>query len=102
MVLGLGIDMVEIARVESSIARFRERFLARVFTDAEREYCEARNRGAGQSFALRLAAKEAVAKALGTGIRRGVDFKDIEVVSDKLGRPAVSLYRGAAARARKA
>ena len=100
MVVGLGIDMVEIARVETSIARFRDRFLARVFTRSEREYCEARKKGAAQSFALRWAAKEAVAKALGTGIRGGVDFKNIEVVSDALGRPSVKLTGGAAKRAK--
>lgn len=96
MVLGLGVDMIEIARVEESIARFRDRFLSRVFTDDERAYCEKRRAKSAQSYALRWAAKEAVAKALGTGIRGGVDFKDIEVVSDALGRPAVRLSRGAA------
>ena len=101
MILGTGIDMVEIARVDASRERFGERFLGRVFTAAERRYCEERKGGAGQSFALRFAAKEAVAKALGTGIRRGVDFKDIEVVSDALGRPSVRLAGGAAAAAKK-
>jgi len=96
VVLGVGIDMIEIDRVEETIARFRDRFLSRVFTRAEREYCQSKKKGAAQSYALRWAAKEAVAKALGTGIRAGVDFKDIEVVSDRLGRPAVKLARGAA------
>src|SRR4051812_13439943 len=88
--------MVEIARVEASRSRFGARFLDRVFTRAERDYCEARKDGAGQSFALRFAAKEAVAKALGTGIRRGINFKDIEVSTDSLGRPSVELHAGAA------
>ena len=100
MIAGLGIDMIEIARVEASIARFRDRFLTRVFTEAERDYCSSRKKGAAQSYALRWAAKEAVAKALGTGIRGGVDFKDIEVVSDELGRPGVKLRGGAAKRAK--
>lgn len=100
MVVGLGIDMIEIARVESSMKRFPGRFLSRVFTAGEREYCESRKKGAAQSFALRWAAKEAVAKALGTGIRGGVDFKDIEVTSDTLGRPSVTLRGGAAKRAK--
>ena len=102
MILGTGIDMVEIARIEASIARFKDRFLLRVFTERERAYCEDRKQGAGQSFALRFAAKEAVAKALGIGIRRGVNFRDIEVESDKLGRPSVKLHGGAAASAKKA
>jgi holo-[acyl-carrier protein] synthase len=102
VVVGLGIDMIEIARVEKSIARFGNRFLGRVFTAAERKYCESKAKNSAQSFALRWAAKEAVAKALGTGIRGGVDFKDIEVVTDKLGRPSARLAGGAAKRARAA
>lgn len=99
-ILGTGIDMIEISRVEESRARFGERFLKRVFTDAEREYCRERKQGETQSLALRFAAKEAVAKALGTGIRRGVNFKDIEVASDRLGRPSVKLAGGAAREAK--
>lgn len=94
-ILGTGIDLIEIARVEASIGRFGERFLRRVFTPAERAYCEGKRRGAAQSFALRWAAKEAVAKALGIGIRRGVNLRDVEVESDTLGRPAVRLHGGA-------
>lgn len=96
MILGTGIDMVEIRRVEDSVARFGERFLKRVFTAGERAYCEERGQGKAQSLALRWAAKEAVSKALGSGIRRGVNFRDIEVTSDALGRPSVGLHGGAA------
>ena len=101
MILGLGIDVIEVKRVEASLARFPERFEKRVFTTAEREYCRARKSKAAESFALRWAAKEAVAKAMGTGIRGGVDFADIEVSADRLGRPSIRLHGGAAAAAKK-
>lgn len=101
MILGLGIDVVEVKRVEASLERFAGRFEKRVFTRAERDYCRARKSKAAESFALRWAAKEAVAKAMGTGIRRGVDFADIEVSTDHLGRPSISLHGGAAAAAKK-
>lgn len=93
--------MVEIRRVEDSLARFGERFLRRVFTDRERAYCEERGQGRAQSLALRWAAKEAVSKALGSGIRRGVNFRDIEVTSDRLGRPSIELHGGAKTAAKK-
>lgn len=70
MVMGIGTDLTEIGRVERSIARFGERFLERVFTAGEQAYC-LRKKGSGESFAARFAAKEAGAKALGTGISRG-------------------------------
>ena len=79
MILGLGTDLIEIARVEASVERFAERFLARVFTPAEIEFCMRKKKGAAESFAARFAAKEAGAKALGTGISRGVSWKEIEV-----------------------
>lgn len=101
MILGTGIDMVEIRRVEDSLARFGERFLHRVFTEGERAYCDERGQGRAQSLALRWAAKEAVSKALGSGIRRGVNFRDIEVTSDRLGRPSIALHGGAARVAKK-
>jgi holo-[acyl-carrier protein] synthase len=101
VILGLGIDVIEVKRVEASLARFADRFEKRVFTAAEREYCRARKTKAAESFALRWAAKEAVAKAMGTGIRGGVDFADIEVAADRLGRPSIRLHGGAAAAAKK-
>ncbi len=78
MVIGLGTDLIEIERIERSVARFGERFLERVFTPGEIAYCHAK-KGSAESFAARFAAKEAGAKALGTGISRGVGWKDFEV-----------------------
>jgi holo-[acyl-carrier protein] synthase len=78
MVIGLGTDLIEIERIERSVARFGERFLERVFTQGEIAYCHAK-KGSAESFAARFAAKEAGAKALGTGISRGVGWKDFEV-----------------------
>jgi holo-[acyl-carrier protein] synthase len=71
MIVGSGIDLAEIGRIEQSIGRYGERFLNRIYTAAEQAYCS-RKRNAAESFAARFAAKEAAAKALGTGISRGV------------------------------
>lgn len=101
MILGLGIDVIEVKRVEASLARFAMRFQRRVFTEREQEYCRARKSKAAESYALRFAAKEAVAKAIGTGIRGGVDFADIEVETDPLGRPSIRLHGGAVRAAKK-
>lgn len=79
MILGTGTDLMEIARVGDSIARFGDRFLQRVFTPAEVEYCNRKGRNAPESFAARFCAKEAAAKALGTGIAQGVGWREIEV-----------------------
>lgn len=78
MIVGTGTDLTEIGRVERSIARFGDRFLERIYTAGEREYCM-RKRKPAESFAARFAAKEAGAKALGTGISRGVGWQDFEV-----------------------
>lgn len=78
MVLGVGTDLIEIARVEASLERYGQRFLERVFTPQEIEYCMRKRRPA-ESLAARFAAKESGAKALGTGISRGVSWKEIEV-----------------------
>ncbi|MCE5336997.1 MAG: holo-ACP synthase [Desulfobacteraceae bacterium] len=87
---GVGIDLVRIDRLESLIGRWGERFEARVFTERERLFCsERRNRIA--CLALRFAAKEAFAKALGLGLRKPVLWLDIEVRSDKLGKPGIHL-----------
>src|SRR6202012_5541741 len=88
MVLGLGSDLIEIPRIEASIARFGDRFLARVFTPAEIAYCQLK-RNAAESFAARFAAKEAGAKALGTGIQYGVSWKELEVRRLPGGRPTL-------------
>ncbi len=79
MIVGLGTDLIEVARIEASIRRFGDRFLQRVFTEAEVAYCLRKRASAAESFAARFAAKEAGAKALGTGISRGVSWREIEV-----------------------
>lgn len=79
MLVGTGIDVVEIDRIASSIDRFGDRFLTRVFTPQEIAYCRRKHRTAAESFAARFAAKEAGAKALGTGIQHGVAWTEIEV-----------------------
>lgn len=78
MVLGLGTDLIEIDRIEQSIRRFGDAFLQRIFTPGEIAYCD-RKKNAAESFAARFAAKEAGAKALGTGISRGVGWREFEV-----------------------
>ena len=95
MILGLGNDIIDVRRIERTLARHGERFLARVFTDSERKRSEARaNRAA--SYAKRFAAKEACAKALGTGLRNGVFWRDMGVVNLRSGRPTMVLTGGAA------
>ena len=88
MVLGLGSDLIEIARIEKSIERFGARFLERVFTPAEIAYCQTK-KNAAESFAARFAAKEAGAKALGTGISYGIAWPEIEVRREATGRPVL-------------
>jgi holo-[acyl-carrier protein] synthase len=88
MVLGLGTDLIEIERIQVSMDRFGERFLERVFTAGEIAYCM-RKRQPAESFAARFAAKEAGAKALGTGISRGVSWKEIEVRREMGQRPTL-------------
>src|ERR1700742_1146551 len=90
MVIGVGTDLIEIERIEHSVARFGERFLERVFTPGEIAYCQAK-KGSAESFAARFAAKEAGAKALGTGISRGVSWKEFEVKRKPGGRPTLEL-----------
>ncbi|HTF72108.1 MAG TPA: holo-ACP synthase [Edaphobacter sp.] len=89
MILGVGTDMIEIRRIASSIDQFGERFLRRVFTSREIDYCQRKKKHAAESFAARFAAKEAGAKALGTGISRGVAWKEIEVRREPGGRPTL-------------
>ena len=87
MILGTGTDLIEIERVRRSVERFGERFLERVYTPLEIAYCKGKQRGAAESFAARFAAKEAGAKALGTGISRGVRWTEIEVRNAPGGKP---------------
>ena len=94
MILGLGSDLVDIRRIEKTIDRYGDRFLDRIFTETERRRCDRRtNRGA--SYARRFAAKEAAAKALGTGFRRGVFWRDLGVVNLPGGQPSLLLTGGA-------
>lgn len=97
MIIGIGTDIVDIRRIERTIARFGERFLDRIFTAKERARAE-RRANRVPTYAKRFAAKEACAKALGTGFRKGVFFRDIGVVNLASGQPTLSLTGGAAAR----
>ena len=99
MILGLGSDICDIRRIEQAIARHGERFLARVFTETERAKAKARTeRIQAATYAKRFAAKEAAAKALGTGFRRGVFFSDLGVVNLPSGQPTLRMTGGAAVR----
>jgi holo-[acyl-carrier protein] synthase len=95
VIIGLGNDLIDIRRIERTLERYGERFLARVFTDVERRKSEGRAMRAA-SYAKRFAAKEACAKALGTGLRRGVYWRDIGVINLASGRPTLKLTGGAA------
>jgi len=97
MIIGLGNDLIDIRRIEKSIERFGDRFIERIFTDVERAKSDRRaNRAA--SYAKRFAAKEACAKALGTGLNRGVFWRDMGVVNLPGGKPTMRLTGGALAR----
>jgi len=90
VIIGMGVDLAEVERIRGAIERYGEPFLRRVYTVAEREYCE-RFKNKYERFAGRFAAKEAAMKALGTGWRRGVRWVDFEVVREKGGRPTILL-----------
>jgi holo-[acyl-carrier protein] synthase len=94
MIIGIGNDMIDIRRVERTIERYGERFLDRVFTPLERKKSDGRAARAA-SYAKRFAAKEACAKALGTGFRQGVFWRDMGVVNLPSGRPTLELTGGA-------
>ena len=94
-ILGIGLDATDIPRVEKAIARYGDRFIHRIFTEAEIAYCSAKYR-ASPHYAGRFAAKEAAMKALGTGLARGVTWRDIEVVRG--GGPPRLVFRGGALR----
>jgi holo-[acyl-carrier protein] synthase len=96
MVVGTGIDMVEIERMARSIERYGSRFLERIYTAGEIAYCQRKRRNAAESFAARFAAKEAAAKALGTGIGFGVSWRELEVGREPAGRPLLLLHGRAA------
>ena len=97
-IVGIGVDIVEVARMREAVSRNPERFPARVFTAAERRYCDQGARPE-QRYAVRYAAKEAAMKALGTGWARGVTFRDIDVTRDADGAPGLRLGGEAGKRA---
>ncbi|MDA0703844.1 MAG: holo-ACP synthase [Proteobacteria bacterium] len=98
MILGLGSDLVDIRRIEQTLVRFDERFLARIYTEEERRRSDRRPAIRAASYARRFAAKEACSKALGTGFRRGVFWRDMGVVNLPSGKPTMALTGGAALR----
>jgi holo-[acyl-carrier protein] synthase len=100
MIVGSGIDLIEIARIDQAVTRYGSRFLDRVYTKQEQEYCR-RKRKFAESFAARFAAKEAGAKALGTGISFGVSWLEIEVVREPSGKPTLRFHGRASAIAKR-
>jgi len=101
MILGIGNDLIDIRRIEKTIARFGDRFIQRIYTETEQAKAE-RRKGAGQAYAAtyakRYAAKEAASKALGTGFRQGVYWRDLGVVNLPSGKPTVHMTGGASDR----
>jgi len=95
MIVGTGIDIIEVARIGEAIERFGPRFLERIYTSVEIRYCQSKH-NATERFAARFAAKEAALKALGTGWRLGVQWKDVEIRREADGRPTVD-FSGKAA-----
>ena len=94
MIFGTGVDIVEIARFERFLKQGNDALFQRIFTSTEIEYCAGKKQSA-QHYALRFAAKESFLKALGTGLRDGLCWKDMEVVNDHLGKPELRLQRRA-------
>jgi len=97
MILGIGNDIIDIQRIERTLERYGERFINRLYTDIEQQKSE-RRRNRAASYAKRFAAKEACSKALGTGIRQGVFWRDMGVVNLRSGQPTMALTGGAAER----
>ncbi len=97
MIIGLGSDLIDITRIERTLERFGDRFTARCFTETERAKSD-RRRNRADSYAKRYAAKEACSKALGTGFRKGVFWRDMGVINLPSGKPTLALTNGAAAR----
>lgn len=100
MICGIGIDLVENSRLEKIIGKWGSKFLQRVFSDEEIQYC-GKHVQSSIHYGARFAAKESFLKALGIGLGRGVKFKDIEVMHDKNGKPALDLWGGAKAQIEK-
>ncbi len=100
MIIGIGSDLCDIRRIEDTLSRFDQRFLQRCFTETEQKRSDGRA-GRAESYAKRFAAKEACAKALGTGLRHGVFWRDMGVANLPSGQPTMALTGGAAARLAK-
>jgi holo-[acyl-carrier protein] synthase len=94
MIIGLGSDLIDIRRIEKTMTRFGARFIGRIYTDVEQQKSDRRAQRAA-SYAKRFAAKEACSKALGTGLRRGVFWRDMGVVNQPGGKPGMRLTGGA-------
>lgn len=92
MLVGTGVDIVEISRIQRAIERFGPSFINRIFTESERRICFESEKRAPERFAARFAAKEAVMKSLGTGWSAGIKWVDIEVVPERGGKPTVALH----------
>lgn len=90
MILGIGTDLVSIKRIETAMTRFQDRFSQRIFTPAEQRLCASRQ-AKFACFAKRFAAKEALVKALGIGMREGIWFTDVEILNDSMGKPVMTL-----------
>jgi holo-[acyl-carrier protein] synthase len=95
MIVGTGVDIAEVPRIQASIERFGERFLRRVFTDGEIKYCDSKVNRA-ERYAARFAAKEAALKAIGTGLHHGISWREVEVTRMPGGRPTIAFYGVAA------
>jgi len=89
-IFGIGTDIVNIKRMENSLKKSKKLFKKRIFSKNEINYCDKKN-NPFPFYAKRFAAKEALSKALGTGIRKGINFKDIEILNDKYGKPSIKL-----------
>lgn len=98
MIIGIGSDIIDIRRIERTLARFGDRFTHRVYTELERARAERRPHERAATFAKRFAAKEACSKALGTGLKQGVFWRDMGVANLKSGQPTMILTGGAAVR----
>jgi holo-[acyl-carrier protein] synthase len=94
MIVGIGTDLAEVLRIQKTIDRYGDRFLRRIFTEAEIAYAS-RKANAAERFAARFAAKEAGMKALGTGLRHGITWRDFEVFNEPSGRPGLRLHGAA-------
>jgi len=98
MIVGIGTDIVEVTRIESSIKKYGERFLNRIFTESEQQYSESFRNNKYQHYAARFAAKEAFSKAIGTGITQGFKFREVGIRNQPNGKPNVVLSGDTAVR----